>query len=346
MNLQIVELEVALAHELRISSEVTDRADKIFVVLSADGRHGWGEASVKGGGAERGLILAYLVAVKRFLQVDPLAYRSTIASIDSSGLVCPAARMAVEMALLDLAGKLLNMPTFRLLGVDPLATKELCYTIGIDTIDNMVAASVAAASFHKALKVKVGTNFDADIIREICGAVTVPVRVDVNGGWSFERATEMIERVLAPAGVQILEQPLPQDDSAGQRLLHEMSPVPIYLDESISGLSSVVEAVGSCAGIDVKLAKCGGVMVALDMIACARSLGMGVMIGCEMETSLAISAATMLTPLADYADLDLFLRLVTDPFTGLRLANGRFVLSSAAGLGVSAGELLQSEVET
>jgi L-alanine-DL-glutamate epimerase-like enolase superfamily enzyme len=345
VKVRVIESQLLLTDELRISTGVSDRAEKVFVVVADEGNFGWGEASINRPGIDRNSILGYFAGLPDLRDADPLAYRSTMARIDANGGNCPAGRMAIEMALYDLAGKLMSTPAFRLLGVDPLETKELCYTIGIDNVDSMVSASVQAAMEHRALKVKLGTPNDEDIVREICAAVNVPVRVDVNGGWSFEHAVEMIDRVLAPCGVQILEQPISAADRESQKRLHQRSSIPIYLDESITDLDSVDRAADCCSGIDIKLAKCGGIAMAGEMISRARSLGMGVMIGCELETSLAISAAAMLTPLADYADLDLFLRFASDPFIGLQLTEGRFVLSSAPGLGVTASASLQADLE-
>jgi L-alanine-DL-glutamate epimerase-like enolase superfamily enzyme len=237
------------------------------------------------------------------------------------------------MALHDLICKIHGVPLYRFLGLDPSESGYICITIGIDTIDAMVTSAVDAATKYGAIKVKLGTPHDTDIVREICKAVSVPVRVDPNGGWSAQQTLDMLDRVLVPCGVALLEQPVPAQDLQGLRIIHEQSPIPLIVDESLQP-STLPLLVDRCAGIDVKLTRCGGIVAALGMISVARAFGLKVMMGCGLESSLAITAAAHLTPLADYADLDLHLMLERDPFSGVSVDAGKFRLPSTPGLGV------------
>jgi L-alanine-DL-glutamate epimerase-like enolase superfamily enzyme len=246
------------------------------------------------------------------------------------------------MALTDLVGKLVGAPAFRLMGLDATRTRDLCYTIGLDSVDEMVKAAVDAASAFSALKIKLGGPDDATIVREIAAAVDVPLRVDANGGWSARRTLDLLDEALVPCGITLLEQPVPAADLRALAEVHERSPIPVIADESVTDLSSLRPLIGKCSGIDIKLTKCGGMREALRLIHAARAVDLSVMIGCEVETSLAITAAAVLTCMADYADLDLHLWLENDPFVGVGLLDGKFVLPDGPGIGAEPTQALRS----
>jgi len=183
---------------------------------------------------------------------------------------------------------------------------------------------------------------DATIVREIAAAVHVPLRVDANGGWSARRTLDLLDEVLVPCGVTLLEQPVPAADLTALADVHARSPIPVIADESVTDLASLAPLIGKCSGIDIKLTKCGGIREALRLIHAARAVDLSVMIGCEVETSLSITAAAILTCLADHADLDLHLWLRDDPFTGVGLRDGRFVLPDGPGIGADPTPALRS----
>jgi L-alanine-DL-glutamate epimerase-like enolase superfamily enzyme len=323
-----------LVRPLRISRSMTTEVENVFIAITTDGKVGYGEAAP---GPWRGEtvedILRYLDGAATLLGDDPFAGQAILYRLDRRLDENRAARSAIDMALTDLVGKLVGEPVFRLFGMDATRTCELCFTIGLDSVDAMVKAAVDAASTFRALKIKLGSPDDATIVREIAAAVDVPLRVDANGGWSARRTLDLLDEVLVPCGVTLLEQPVPATDLSALAEVHERSPIPVIADESITDLSSFQPLIGKCSGIDIKLTKCGGIREAFRLISAARAVGLSVMIGCEVETSLAISAAAMLTCLADYADLDLHLWLENDPFIGVRLLDGRFVLSTEPGVG-------------
>jgi L-alanine-DL-glutamate epimerase-like enolase superfamily enzyme len=335
LRLSAERYELHLRQVLRISRGGGDRSDIVLVTIEADGQVGYGEASPDVFCGETvGTVLECLRLFEGELGDDPFALDDVLGRIDRRIAGHYAAKAAIDIALHDLVGKLLGRPLYQVLGLNPSRTAELGYTIGIDSVDRMVSHAVAAAEKYQVLKVKLGTSHDDDIVREICHAVSVPVRVDVNGGWSAQHTLRMIERTLEPMGVALLEQPVPADDLAGLKLVHDRSPIPVIVDESVTDLRSIPRLVDRCAGIDIKLMKCGGMLAARRMIAAARSFGLSVMMGCNLESSLGITAGAVLTPLADYADLDLHLYLTNDPFTGVTLRDGRFVLPTGPGLGV------------
>jgi L-Ala-D/L-Glu epimerase len=332
-----------LVRPLRISRSLTTEVENVFVAITAAGKVGYGEAAP---GPWRGEpvedILRYLVGAATLLGDDPFDGQAILARLDQGLPANRAARSAVDMALADLVGKLVDTPVFRLWGMDATRTRELCFTIGLDSVDEMVKAAVDAAATFSALKIKLGGPDDATIVREIAAAVGVPLRVDANGGWNARRTLELLDEVLVPCGVTLLEQPVPAADLNALAQVHERSPIPVIADEAVTDLASLRPLVGKCAGIDIKLTKCGGMREALRLVSAARALDLSIMIGCEVETSLSISAAAVLTCVADYADLDLHLWLENDPFLGVGLRDGRFVLPVAPGLGAEPTSELRS----
>jgi L-Ala-D/L-Glu epimerase len=231
-----------------------------------------------------------------------------------------AALCAMDLALHDWIGKEVRLPLFRYFGCAPPENKQTSLTIGIDTLETMLR-KVQAAKPYPILKIKLGREVDHDIrvMRAIREAEPDKVlRVDANAGWSLADARKCIP-ILADLGVEYVEQPLPIGAFDELKTLHRESPLPLFLDEDISTSADVVRASGLCTGVNLKLMKCGGLLEARKMIAVARAHGLQLMIGCMIESSLAITAAAHLAPLLDYLDLDSHLLIRNDPFQGMEL---------------------------
>ncbi|MFI5258858.1 MAG: dipeptide epimerase [Candidatus Limnocylindrales bacterium] len=325
-----------LTAPLHIAGRADETSDNVFVKLTVANESGFGEAAPHPyyTGETAASVHACLRLFAAVLGDDPFAIQSVMDRLDQLVIGNRSAKAAVDIALHDLVGRLLGVPVYKLLCLDPTRTAELGYTIPLDSVDAMVARAAIAAETYNVLKIKLGSDHDEDIVREVAAAVAVPIRVDVNGAWTAQHALRMVDSVLAPAGVTLLEQPVPPRDLEGLRTVHLHSAIPVIADEAVSDIHSVPSLVGRCAGIDIKLMKCGGMRAALSMISTARAYGMSVMIGCSLESSLGITAGATLTPLADFADLDLHLSLVHDPFRGATVERGRFVLPTRPGLGV------------
>jgi L-alanine-DL-glutamate epimerase-like enolase superfamily enzyme len=185
------------------------------------------------------------------------------------------------------------------------------------------------------LKVKLGSPRDEWIVRSVRReAPTRLLRADANAAWSREQALTMA-RLLADAGFELIEQPVARDDIEGLRMVSKASPLPVIADEACHTLRDVRVLAGAVQGINIKLSKCGGIAEARSMALEARSLGMRVMIGCMIESSLGITAAAHLAPLAQYADLDGAALLADDPYEGARVAGGWVRLPDGPGLGVT-----------
>jgi len=234
--------------------------------------------------------------------------------------------------LYDLVGKMLGVPLYKLLGLNPAHAAQTSFTLGIDTPANMAKKALAARDYP-ILKVKVGTKHDVDNIKAIREVSSATIRVDANAGWTVKEAIKTINE-LAAYDIEFVEQPIPPYDLAGLRLIREQVLLPIFADESCVTVEDIPSIVGCVDGINIKLMKCGGVRQALQMIHVARAHNLRIMLGCMIESSLAIAAAAHLTPLVDYADLDGNLLVDNDPYVGVTVVDGKLVLPDAPGLGV------------
>jgi L-alanine-DL-glutamate epimerase-like enolase superfamily enzyme len=244
-----------------------------------------------------------------------------------------ALKCALDIALHDLVGKRLALPVSQLLGV----TGEIPptdFTLGIDTPAVVAERAVRAGSFP-ALKIKVGRAADLETLEAVRAVYRGPIRVDANTGWTLDDADALLPH-LVRLGVELIEQPFPARRLDLLRELQARSPLPVVADESAVTISDLDALVGVVDGVNVKLAKCGGVGPARRMLERARSLGFRTFLGCMEETSVAIAASAVVAPLAEWVDLDGCLLLADDPVAGLELGpDKRWRLPSAPGLGLT-----------
>jgi L-alanine-DL-glutamate epimerase-like enolase superfamily enzyme len=243
-----------------------------------------------------------------------------------------SARAALSAALHDLVGKRLGIPVYRLWGLDPCQAPKSTFTIGLDEPER-IKSKVREAEQFPILKVKLGTDRDLEILRAIRDTTDKEIRVDANCGWTVKGAIRMLP-VLEEFGVTVLEQPLPPEDLDGLATITAQAEIPVIADESCKTVADIPPLIGKVDGINIKLAKCGGLREALRMIAVARAHGLMVMVGCMIESSLGISAAAHFTPLVDIVDLDGAALLSNDPFVGAHIDGGQVSLPSGPGLGV------------
>jgi L-Ala-D/L-Glu epimerase len=241
---------------------------------------------------------------------------------------------AVECALHDLVGKLVGQPTWRLLGLSD-RTPPTSYTIGIDSIEGTAdRARRAAEAGYRRLKVKLGGAADLERLEAIRAVCDLPLRVDANEGWTIAEARDLLP-ALVGLNVELIEQPFPAGERDAFRELRAVAGgIPLVVDEGCHTLRDVADVAGYADGVNLKLAKTGGIREAVRMIHAARALGLVVMLGCMIESSLGISAAGQFASLCDFVDLDGHLLISDDPGEGLTLEDGRIVLSQRPGLGV------------
>ena len=244
-----------------------------------------------------------------------------------------AAKCAVDIALHDLAGKVLGIPVHELVGLST-EVPPTDFTIGIDE-PAIVAARAARAADFPALKIKCGGPADLATLRAVREVFPGPIRVDANTGWTRADAETLLPE-LVDLGVELIEQPFRAQAYRDLAWLQERSPLPIVADESAVVIEDLDALEGVVAGVNVKLAKCGGIAAARMMLDEARSRGFRTFLGCMEETSVGIAASATVASLAEWVDLDGNLLLADDPFSGLELgADKRWRLADGPGLGLT-----------
>ena len=242
------------------------------------------------------------------------------------------AKMALDGVVHDWFGKRLDQPLWRLLGLGR-RTPPTSFTIAISSVEESVERIRLAPEFD-IYKVKVGGPGDLERLEAIREVTPARLRIDGNEGWTFETARDLMPSLLR-LGVEFVEQPFPADDLDSYLRYRQLQQrIPVLIDEGCKDLPSVPLIATYADGMVVKLSKCGGIREAHRMIHAARALRLSVMIGCMIESQLGISQGAQIAPLVDYVDLDGHLLITDAPFTGLRLDDGRLLLTETAGLGV------------
>jgi L-alanine-DL-glutamate epimerase-like enolase superfamily enzyme len=333
MILRFKPYEVELKHVFAIAGNSRKSTPVMLTEIEFDGIIGYGEASMPPYlGESHETVTNFLKKIDLSRFSDPFLMEEILDYIENIAPGNYAAKASVDIALHDLVGKIINQPWYRIWGLNPDKTPHTSFTIGIDTPD-VVRQKVGEASEFKVLKVKLGMDNDKEMIETIRSATNVPLCVDVNQGWKDKKMALDMIHWLNERNVLFIEQPLPKDLIDDNAWLTENSPLPIIADESVQTISDIKSVYGVYNGINIKLMKCGGMRSAFKMINTARALDMKVMLGCMTETSCAISAATQLSPLVDWADLDGNLLISNDVFDGVKENNGKLILNNHPGIG-------------
>jgi L-Ala-D/L-Glu epimerase len=265
--------------------------------------------------------------------MTPDGLADAAAAMDAAIAHHGAAKCAIDIALHDLAAKAAGVPLYRFLGLSA-DVPPTDFTIGIDRPE-VVAERASRAARFPALKIKLGGPADLQTLEAVRAVYGGPIRVDANTGWTPEDALALLPD-LERLGVELIEQPFRAHRLDQLRWLQERSALPIVADESAVTYDALEGLLGVVAGVNVKLAKCGGVGPAKRMLVRARELGLRTFLGCMEETSVGIAASAAVASLADWVDLDGNLLLDADPFEGLELGpDCRWRFGEGAGLGVS-----------
>lgn len=267
---------------------------------------------------------------------DPFLMDDILSEVDALAERNTAAKAAVDIALHDLVGKILARPWWQIWGYDATKTPCTSYTIGYDESDDVVNEKIEEASWTKVVKVKLGMGEEKDkrMINLIRAKLDTVICVDANQGWkSKEEALDMIYW-LSERNVSFIEQPMAKEKIDDAAWITERSPLPVIADEACQRMTDIPRLAGAYDGINIKLMKCTGMREAHKMADMARALGMEVMLGCMTETSVAVSAAAQLSPVARWADLDGNILLSNDCFSGMRLTDGKITLNFLPGIGV------------
>ena len=331
MELSARIVTLRLAETFVIARESSDEVEVVEVEVTHSGVRGHGEAAPIARYDESAQsALAYVEEHAGLLGDDPFALDDVLTGLPPGE---QAARAALDAALHDLQGKLVGLPVWRLLGLRREGPPT-SWTVSLGDPDEMARRAEKASARFRRLKLKLGgrDGLDVERVRAVRGVTGLPLQVDVNEAWSADEAMDALAQ-LGPLGVDYCEQPLPAGDEAGPRV-KAASPIAVYVDEDCHTLGDVAACAERAHGINVKLAKSGGIREAVRMVHAARALGLGCMLGCMVESGLGIAAGAHIASLFDHVDLDGNILIAHDPWPGVRFADGVQVPSDEPGLGV------------
>ncbi|MFQ6618268.1 MAG: dipeptide epimerase [Fidelibacterota bacterium] len=335
MKIRYEKYNLKLRHTFTIARESMDVNRVLFITLWDNGSFGTGEASP----SERykDSIDGIIEFIKNYEFKKPIFdnlnnFFEVSEFIKAEFEESPSLRAALETAILDLNCKKMKIPLYRYFGLNPHNTPQTSFTIGIAESE-IIRKKVCEAEKYPILKIKMGFENDYRIIETIRQITDKLIRVDANEGWGREEALEKIQWLQAK-NVEFVEQPIAAGNYDDVVWLRERVNIPIIADEDCREFSDLFRLSEVYDGINIKFMKCGGPLQAWKMIIAARSLGLKIMLGCMIESSVAISAAAHLTPAVNFADLDGNLLITNDPFTGVKVVNGRLVLPEGPGIGL------------
>lgn len=332
MKLSFFVRDLPLKHTFTIAHQSRDIQDTVIVKLEADGLYGLGETTTN---PFYGMTAENIVeALEKSRDVTENRNWENPKELWEMGREIfkenPFAQCALDMAAWDIYTKKKGKKLYEYLGLDPKAIPMTNFTIGIDTIEMMVKKMKEVD--WPLYKIKLGTNHDLEIIRELRKHTTSTFRIDANCAWTPEQAIHFSEE-LEKLGVEFMEQPLGKDDLDGMKEVFKYSKLPVIADESCIVEADVKKCHGLFHGINVKLVKAGGITPGLRMIHEAKALGMKTMVGCMTESSIGISAIAHIAPLLDYVDMDGAMLLTKDIAKGVEITPGKVTFPVRNGIG-------------
>jgi L-Ala-D/L-Glu epimerase len=334
MKLYYYPYTIEFKEQFTISVNSRTTTPAVMVEVEHNGLTGYGEASLPPYLSEdQSSVISFLNKVNLESFSGPENINLILDYIDNIAVGNNAAKTSVDIALHDLLGKLLDVPLHIYLGIDRRDNIYSSYTIGISDLKK-IRQKVDEASEFKFLKIKLGSENDMEIVATIRALTNKPLYVDVNQGWSDKYfALDMIHW-LAEQNVVLVEQPLPKENIDDANWLNERSLLPVIADEAVQTVSDLEKIQHFYSGVNIKLMKAGGVKQAYRMMQRAKDLNLKIMLGCMTETSCAITAASHLSPLADWVDLDGAELISNDLFTGMKIKDGALIIPDLPGLGV------------
>ncbi len=320
MQLVAHRFDLILKHPFTISKGTRDSQPSLIIELQQDGYSGYGEAPA---------IFYYGVTVQE-LADEAMLIRDALAGkkLSSPELfwdwlaqknIHPFLLSALDEAAYDLYGKMHQIPTWKYIGGKNEQLPITNYTIGLSSPEQLLLK--IQNNPWPAYKIKLGPEKAIETIELIRKHTQADLRVDANAAWTVEQTLSLAPK-LKNLGVSFIEQPLAVEDIAGMQQLFAESVLPIFADESCQTEEDIAKAKGLFHGVNIKLPKCGGITPARRMIKEARQLGLQVMVGCMVESSIGISAIAQLLPFLDIADLDGALLLKSDPGEGVKIVDG------------------------
>ncbi len=331
MNLIVHRYDLLLRHTFTISKGSRDSQPSLIIELQQDGFSGFGEAAaIFYYGITLDSLTEEAMRIRDFLSEKIMETPELLWEELNNQNLHPFLLSAIDQAAYDLHGKINNMPTWQYIGGENKNLPITNYTIGLSSPEELLEKIKAAP--WPAYKIKLAADNALKTIQLVRRHTDADIRVDANAAWTVEQTLELAPKMKA-LGVSIIEQPLAVGDNLGMKQLFMSSPLPIIADESCQTPPDIKKAAGFFHGVNIKLPKAGGITPARKMIAEARKLGLQVMVGCMVESSIGISAIAQLLPFLDIADLDGALLLKNDPGRGVLIQDGVVALSELGGNG-------------
>jgi L-Ala-D/L-Glu epimerase len=324
-----------LRHTWTTTMSSSDYRDTLHLAFTAQGITGRGEgAPIVRYHEDAKSAQKAVESVTAFLEsCDPAQFAKVMAEVFRRIPGEWAAKAAIDIALMDWAGKKMGVPLYKLFGLSPADAPVTTFSIGIDNPE-VTKQKTREAAAYPVLKVKVGLATDEATIAAIRSVTDKPLRVDANEGWKTKEEALRKINWLAGQGVEFIEQPMPAAMFEEHKWLRGKARIPVIADEACLRAKDIPKLAEAYDGVNIKLDKAGGILEGWRMIQMARTLGMKTMLGCMISSSVSISAAAHLSPLVDYADLDGNLLIANDPYGGVTVAKGKLVLPNRPGLGL------------
>lgn len=328
---------VKLTHTWTTHMSSSDYRDVLYCRYTSGGVTGIGEgAPIVRYKEDAKSAQAMIDRVKSYVEsADPWTFEKIMRTVFHREKGEHAGKAALDIALLDWAGKKLNIPIYRMFGLDPHDAPITTYSIGVDD-PAMTRQKVEEAKDFPVLKIKMGVGKDEATLKAIRAVTDKRLRIDANEGWQTkEEALAKIQWLEQDGRVDFVEQPMRADQVDETRWVKERVKMPIIADEACTDATMIPRLSTAYSGLNVKLDKSGGILEAHRWISIAKALGMKTMLGCMISSSVSVTAAAHLSPLVDYADLDGNLLISNDPFHGVRVQKGQLVLPTGPGLGLT-----------
>jgi len=331
MQLNYKALRLYLRTPFKIAHGSSSFRDNVILQISDNGINGFGEAApVKQHHESLESVMGYLDSAVLANDLDRLEFILNTLPTGSN-----SAKAAIDIALHDLVAKKLKIPLYKLLGLDAQATAVSSFTLGMSSPENLQAAAKRLGKRFPVIKLKLGASEKEDLaaLKAVKEVTDVKIVADANCAWSLDQAKSIIPK-LADLGLEMIEQPLAEEDYEGMKKLKDLRLMPVFADEPIRNSKDIVALAGKVDGINIKLMKSGGLREALRMIATARAHDLEIMLGCMVESSIGITAAAHIASLVDHLDLDGNLLIKNDPYRGATIENGFVKLPKGNGLGI------------
>jgi len=304
VNADLWELQIPMRRTVGHFQAVRSASSNLVVrVVSGGGIEGFGEALPRE--YVTGESMATATAAARFLLQGFAGRRwETVADLlnDLEGLhrdprvaAYPSARCAVELALLDCAGKTWGMSVADLLGGSRRDSVEYSAVIPFEEPGSLeIILDMVRAQEVGSVKVKVGRSRDLDTVMSVRRKLgeKISLRLDANGAWNSRDAIEKL-KALSEYGIDAVEQPVPKEDWQGLRAVSESVPIRVIADESVVSLEDArsLVATAACGGFNLRISKCGGLLAALRIYSFARASEIPCQLGCQVGETGILSAA-------------------------------------------------------